>query len=67
MKSPEKIDLYRGNIGKVRMQFIFYEMCPGASRFWDVPWLHRYSQNEAETFIDLNGSRSSKMSRKEEK
>ena len=23
----------RGNVGKVRTQFIFYEMCPGASRF----------------------------------
>ena len=49
------------------MQFIFYEMSLGASLYRDVPWLHRYSQNKALTFIDLNESISSKMSRKEEK
>ena len=47
MKSPEKIGLYRGSTGKVRMQFVFYEMYPDASRYQDAPWLHRYSQNEA--------------------
>ena len=25
--------LYRGNVGNIRTQFIFYEMCPGASRY----------------------------------
>ena len=29
--------LYRGNAGKVRTQFIFYEMCPGASRYTGCP------------------------------
>ena len=46
MKSLEKKGLYRGNIGKVKCN-LFDEMCPGASRYWDVPWLHRHSENEA--------------------
>ena len=29
--------LYRGNVGEVRTQFIFYEMCPGASRYTGCP------------------------------
>ena len=29
--------LYRGIVGKVRTQFIFYEMCPGASRYTGCP------------------------------
>ena len=29
--------LYWGNVGKVRTQFIFYEMCPGASRYTGCP------------------------------
>ena len=30
------------------MQFIFYEMCPGASRYTGCPvWLHRHSENGA--------------------
>ena len=29
--------LYRGNVGTVRTQFIFYEMCPGASRYTGCP------------------------------
>ena len=45
MKSPEKIGLYRGNIGENAIHF--YEMCPCASWYRDVPWLHRYSQYEA--------------------
>ena len=47
MKSIEKTGLYRRNIGKVRMQLIFYEMCPGALRYHDVPWRHRHSENES--------------------
>ena len=49
------------------MQFIFNEMCTGAQRYWDVPWLHRHRENEVQTFIGLNESISAKMSRKEEK
>ena len=38
--------LYRGNVGKVRTQFISYEMCPGASQYTGCPaWLHRHSEN----------------------
>ena len=45
--------LYWGNVGKVRTQFIFYEMCPGASRntgcvlHRDLLWLHLHSENGA--------------------
>ena len=41
--------LYRGNVGKVRTQFIFYEMCHGipAVLHRDVPWQHRHSENGA--------------------
>ena len=38
---------------------------PRASRYQDVPWLHRHSENEAKTFICLNES--AKKSMKEEK
>ena len=49
--------LYRGNVGKVRTQFIFYEMCPGASRYTGCPasgWtvaIHRHSENGAFHFV----------------
>ena len=33
-------------MGRVKMQFIFHEMCSSASRYRDVPWLHRHSENE---------------------
>ena len=42
-------------------------MCPGASQYRDVRWLHRHSENEAQKFIGLNDSISAEMSRKEEK
>ena len=45
-KSRKKPGLYGGNIGRVTMRFIFYEMCPSASWYGDVPWLHRHSENE---------------------
>ena len=35
-------------------------MCPSASQYPDVPWLHRHSENEAYMFIGLNESISAK-------
>ena len=58
--------LYRGNVGNVRTQFIFYEMCPvhhgiPAVLHRDEPWLHQHSENGAleshSFFIDESGSR----------
>ena len=61
--------LYRGNVGKVRTQFIFLKKCVPvhhgipAVLHRDVPWLHRHSENgdihqqqRFSTHFDLNGN-----------
>ena len=49
MQSLEKPGLYPGNIGKVRTQFMFYEMCHSIPTVLhrDVQRLHRHSENVA--------------------
>ena len=43
--------LYRGNVGKVRTHFIFYEMCPGVIKSFVTLSIELWSYKEPHGFI----------------